>query len=281
MPDPDKIIRLVNQATTACRTTPGRSGRLITLTQADDVFVAGDLHGHVGHFQTILQRAELDRHPRRHLVLQELIHGPFLYPRGGDKSHQLLDLFAALKVQYPDRVHFLPGNHEFAQITNRPIARCSGELNSIFYAGVAHAYGQRAMAVAIAYKNLILAAPLAIRTPNSVFLSHSIPPLAAIDNWAFHDLTAEELPPEAYQPAGSVFELVWGRDVAVETVNKFLDKVKAELLITGHLPCDEGFRVPNERQVVLDSQEPPAGYCLFPVDRSLTHSELVACVTVF
>jgi calcineurin-like phosphoesterase family protein len=281
MPDPDKIIRMVDRAAAACRETPGRRGRLVSLDSAEDVLVAGDLHGHVGHFQFILEKANLAKHPCRHLVLQELIHGPFLYPRGGDKSHQLLDLFAALKVQYPDRVHFLPGNHEFAQITNRPIARCAGELNSIFYAGVTQAYGSRAVSVAVAYKRLILAAPLGLRTPNNVFISHSIPPLAASTNWSIDALTVDQLPDDAYLPGGPVFELVWGRDVSLEAATQFLDKVGAKLLVTGHLPCETGFKIPNDRHIVLDSQEPPAGYCLFPTNKPISHADLVACVTVF
>jgi hypothetical protein len=280
MPDPEKIIRLVERATEACRATPGRRGRIVTLASADEVLVAGDLHGHIGHFQAILEKASLAKYPKRHLVVQELIHGPFLYRGGGDKSHQLLDLFAALKVQYPDRVHFLPGNHEFAQITNRPIARCAGELNSIFYAGVAEAYGSRAVSVAVAYKKLIQAAPLGLRTQNGVFISHSIPPKAALANWKLEALTVEDLPDDAYLPGGPVFELVWGRDVSPETASQFLELVGGKLLVTGHLPCDQGYKVPNEQQIVVDSQEPPAAYCLFPTNRPLTHAELVACVSL-
>ena len=59
------------------------------------VLVAGDLHGHVENFRQLLIRADLANHPRRHFVLQEVLHGPFLYPGGGEKSHQLLDLVAA------------------------------------------------------------------------------------------------------------------------------------------------------------------------------------------
>src|SRR5262245_17386473 len=107
MPDPQRLLRTLNQATRFFRSTPGRRGRLVRLTDAAEVFVAGDLHGHVENFRSILQKAELAKHPRRHLVLQELIHGPYRYPTGGDKSHQLLDLLAALKCQYPERVHML------------------------------------------------------------------------------------------------------------------------------------------------------------------------------
>ena len=66
--------------------------------------VVGDLHGHLYAFKKALVSAALDRHPGGICVLQELIHGPLSYPDdGGDRSHQLLDVVAALKCQYPDQ----------------------------------------------------------------------------------------------------------------------------------------------------------------------------------
>jgi hypothetical protein len=48
--------------------------------------------------------------------------------------------------------------------------------------------------------------------------------------------------------------------------------------VTGHVPCDQGFAVPNDRQVILDCMGEPACYCLLPADRPLTHEELVGCI---
>jgi hypothetical protein len=80
-------------------------------------------------------------------------------------------------------------------------------------------------------------------------------------------------------PRGAVHSLVWGRDVRPENAAAFLGKVDADLLITGHIPCERGFDVPNDRQVILDSLGTPACYCLFPADRPLSHADLVACVS--
>ena len=52
----------------------------------------------------------------------------------------------------------------------------------------------------------------------------------------------------------------------------------ADLLVSGHIACETGFDVPNDRQIIIDCAECPAGYLLFPTDRPLTHAELVgAC----
>ena len=120
MPDPRKVLSIVQRAASLMRATPGRRGSIDHVADATDMLVVGDLHGHLSTFRQALKIAALDAHPRRHLVLQELVHGPFSYPDDrGDRSHQLVDVVCALKCQYPDRVHLILGNHELAEITGR------------------------------------------------------------------------------------------------------------------------------------------------------------------
>src|SRR5262245_37851260 len=108
MPDPRKLLSTIRRATELMRSTPGRSGGVISLDRADEVMVVGDLHGNLPAFKKVLTLAALDRHPGRHLVLQELVHGKLMYPNeGGDRSHQLVDLVAALKCQSSERVHLI------------------------------------------------------------------------------------------------------------------------------------------------------------------------------
>lgn len=279
MPDPDRLLHTLRRAIHSFRDTPGRRGRIIALQDVDEVFVAGDLHGNLENFRQLLGKADLAHNPRRHLVLQELIHGSFCYPAGGDKSHQLVDLVAALKCQYPRQVHFLLGNHELAQGTQRRVAKGDFDLNDLFREGVGTAYGPRAPEVYGLYLELFAAVPVALRTPNRVFLSHSLPPASRLPDFDPAALEREVSTPEDVVPGGAVHALVWGRDTRPDTVNAFLARVDADLLITGHIPCDRGFDLPNDRQVILDTLGTPAGYCLFPADRPLSHAELVGCVS--
>jgi hypothetical protein len=277
MPDPDRLLSTLRRTADVFRATAGRRGRVVALSGADDVLVAGDLHGHVANFRKLLTLADLAGRPRRHLVLQELIHVPSAAP-GGDSSHQLIDLAAALACQYSGRVHYLIGNHELAQATDRPIWKGDYNLNDLFWEGVWAAYGERAAEVYTAYLELFAAAPLALRTPNRVFLSHSLPPAKWLDAFDLAMLEQDAADEAALLPGGSVYALLWGRDTSAEHVAAFLRKVDADLLITGHIPCENGFAVPNDRQVILDCMGAPAGYCLLPLDRPLAHDELVACV---
>lgn len=274
------MLTTLHRAIDAVRATPGRNGHLMRLPECTDVLVAGDLHGHIPNFQTILQHADLKNHPRRHLVIQELIHGRFRYPNGGDKSHQLVDLFAALKCQYPHQVHYLPGNHELAQRTNRPVGKGSESYNDLFRDGVRAAYGSHAGEIYQAYMELFRICPLMVRTPNGVIASHSLPAERYLPAFDPRRLEEDDYTVDDLQPGGFVYSLVWGRDTDDENVAAFLDRCDAHLLVTGHIPTDDGFLVPNDRQLIVDSAEVPAACVLFPADRMLTHAELVQSVIV-
>jgi hypothetical protein len=274
MPDPEKLLQTIRKATEYSCGILGRRGRVIHLLDEAEVFVTGDLHGNIANFQRILRVAELAKHPRRHLVMQELIHGKFAYAEGGEKSHQAVDLWCALKCQYPTRVHYLPGNHELSQWTNRLIGKDNEDLNANFRDGVRTAYGAHAEAIYTAYLELFAALPMVLRTPNRVFISHSLPSAGVMAQFDYSRLEHAEHVPADFQVGGLVYALVWGRDTSAENAANFLRKVDADWLITGHIPCETGFSLPNERQVILDSMGAQPGYSLLPTDRPLTATDL-------
>jgi hypothetical protein len=280
MPDPKRLLQTLKRAALAFDATPGRRGRLVWLQEVEEVLVVGDLHGNIENFRQILDLAQLTLNPRRHMVFQELIHGPGRYPDGTDKSHQLIDLLAALKCQFPRQVHFLLGNHELAQWQGHAIMKADLELNHLFQKGVDSAYGADGAAIYDAYLSLFARSPLALRTPNRVFLSHSLPSARRQEGFDSSILEVDEPANEHYQWGGGIHALLWGRDYRAETVAEFLRKVDADLVITGHLPCSNGYDVPNDRQLVLDCLGTPGGYCLFPADRPISQRELIDCVKV-
>ena len=281
MPAPDRMLTHLRQAIALVRATPGRRGHTLQLPDCTEVLVAGDLHGHIPNFQVMLRDADLASHPRRHLILQELIHGKFRYPRGGDKSHQLVDLFAALKNQFPRQVHFIPGNHEMAQWTNRPVIKADENLNALFQEGAIESYGEEfGPRIYATYLELFQSLPVLVRTPNRVIICHSMPGNAALPNFNPARLETDAYEPADLQPGGTVHTLLWGRDKSASTAAAFLERMDADLLVSGHIACDTGFDVPNDRQIIIDCAECPAGYLLFPTGRPLTHQELVGSLRI-
>ncbi len=281
MPSAERMLVHLRQAIMVIRATPGRRGRVVELQNCTEVLVAGDLHGHVGHFQVMLKEADLANHPTRHFVLQELIHGKFRYPKGGDKSHQLVDLFAALKNQFPKQVHYLPGNHEMAQWTGRPVLKADENLNVLFQEGVTEAYGaEYGPKVYAAYLELFQSLPVVLRTPNRVLICHSLPSSRAMPMFAPTRLEADKYDPADLQPGGTIHGILWGRDTTRENTLAFLGKMDADLLVSGHIASEQGYATPTDKQLILDCAENPAGFAILPTDRPLTHDDLLKCVRI-
>jgi hypothetical protein len=172
-------------------------------------------------------------------------------------------------------VHFLLGNHELAQVTQRRIAKGDLDLNQCFREGVGTAYGGRAPEVYAVYKELLGVVPVGLRTPNRILLSHSLPSASKLEDFDPAVLERDVTTETDVVPGGSIHAVVWGRDTRAETAAAYLAKMDADLLISGHVPCDNGFDTPNDHQLILDSLGAVACYCLFPTDRPLTLSELV------
>jgi hypothetical protein len=184
----------------------------------------------------------------------------------------------ALMVQFPGRVHYLLGNHELAQRTNRRIGKLDAEdLNEQFRSGVRTAYGDRANEVYAVFEKLFDVAPLVIRTANRILVSHSLP-ARAFDR---ADLLTLPTPAEQYAPGGSLYALVWGRDTSVETLAVYLQAMDADWLISGHIPNDAGVERPSERHLILDCKGSPAGYALLPTDRPLTSDVFAQCEQIW
>lgn len=280
MPPPDRVLNILRRAIDHTRRTPGRHGHLVHLPNCTEVVVGGDMHGHLANFLAVMKAADLGNHPTRHLVLQELIHGEFCYPGGGDKSHQLIDLYATLKCQFPERVHFLPGNHEMAQMTGRQVAKSGASQNALFVLGVQSAYGGAAADICRAYSDLFRDSPLAVRAPNGVLCCHTTVPAKSLPTFDPMLLLADTFDEKEYTPGGSVYSILWGRDTSAEAAEAFLRKMDSDLVVTGHIATEAGYHAPNPKQLIVDCAGTPAAYVKFPADRPITHAELVAGVVV-
>jgi hypothetical protein len=275
VPDPDKLLKTIQQATEHLKHQTGRTGKFIELTDCDEVLIVGDLHGNLVNFKKLLQFAKLSVNPKRHVILQELVHGPYGYPNGGESSHRLVDVVCAYICQYPGRVHYVIGNHELAQWTKREIAKNNENLNDLYIAGVHTAYGETADSILLAYDDLFAALPVAIRLPNRIFVSHSLPGASRLGSWTLDLLKKETFDEDDYKLAGCVHAVVWGRDTEEATAKRYLELVDADLLISGHIPQDQGYAVPNSMQIILDGKDENAKGLLIPTAEPLTQEQVL------
>ncbi len=239
----EKVVAVFSQAAETNLHTPGRQGNIIVITKelADEVMVTGDLHGHRRNFNLINQIADLDNHPRRHLVLQELCHGgPTYVESSGCMSHTILEDTALLKTRYPQRVHVILGNHELAELTDFPIQKNKQLLNLLFRMGLQQMYGPATEKIRAAYLPFLQSCPLAVRLPHGVFVSHSIPENCDTQPFDAGIFDRAINYTEFFENSG-IFQLVWGRDFRRENARAFAKLIGARILINGHEPCPEGF----------------------------------------
>lgn len=273
----ESVIADYQAATQANLETPAREGNLVLLTSesAEEVMVTGDLHGHRRNFNSIRRIADLENHPRRHLVMQEVCHGGPTYPsNGGCMSHTMLEDVAKLKATYPDRFHFIMSNHEMAELTDYPIVKQRKMLNLLFRLGLQEAYGPATEKVREAYLPFLRSCPLGVRVADDILVCHSAP--ANLNPHAF-DATIFDRPlePADFREHGQLFDMLWGRDFSQENAAKYAKMTHSKVLIHGHEPCSSGFEAPNDIQIILDCCGEKASYVVLPTDRALSHQEIV------
>ena len=272
----EEIVARMEQAAAANAATPGRDGGIVTLTPdaADEVMIAGDLHGQRKNFTELRKVADLATHPRRHLIMQEVVHGGPKYENGGCMSHSMLEDVAKLLLDFPDRVHFLLSNHELSELTDYPIQKGGSLLNLHFRMGLAYMYGPATDCVLKSYHAFIQSCPLAVRW-DGVFACHSAP--EEVDRNKFDiGIFSRPISRSDLDPHGAVFELVWGRDYSEENAQAFASLVGADVLLHGHEPTDAGYATPNSRQVIFDCCHATGCYAILPTNEPLNQVKVVA-----
>ncbi len=171
--------------------------------------MTGDLHGHMKNFDKLTRYAMLDRVAARHVILHEMVHCE-TGERAVDHSHHLLLQAAQYKCAFPDQVHFLQSNHELAQFTGYPIAKNGRPVIDDYNNSVEFAYGSDIVDEALGAMNEFISTfPIAIRTANRIWMSHSLPNRRDMEGFDF-SVFNRELTREDIREDGPVFRLVWG-----------------------------------------------------------------------
>ncbi|MGC4033443.1 MAG: metallophosphoesterase [Tepidisphaeraceae bacterium] len=206
-----------------------RTGQVVTLPADHEVWMTGDIHDHRTNFRKLLAAAKLDENPTRHIILHELIHGDHFDADGREDSWKMLRQAADLKNDYPDQVHFLFANHDLAQIHGEGIMKAGLSVCEAFNKGIKRDFpgGHHGM-VQVAITEFLLSLPLAIRCPNGLWFSHSLPNDDLVDAFDFGVFERTPLTPADYKKRiGPVYQLIWGRRYSEVGIEKFAEKVGA------------------------------------------------------
>ena len=249
----DHVLEILGMATEENQVSSLRQHQVVALPNEGEVWIAGDIHDHRRNFEKFVRAAELSKHPKRHVVLQELIHGDHYDANGAEESWKMLVEAAELKADHPSQVHFLLANHDLAQVHGEGIMKAGLSVCEAFTAGVKRDFGDRSAVVNAAITEFLLSFPLAVRAPHGLFFCHSLPTDSEIATFDYEVFNRALTGADYRRRTGPVYQLIWGRKTSAGAAAAFADKVGAKVLITGHQPQEMGYAINGPRHIILAS----------------------------
>ena len=271
----ERAIALIRKAGEVRGKDSRCSGRAVLLGDTGEVWLTGDLHGNVENLKRFAQLADLSNHPQRILVLQEIVHSRHITADNRDLSFVAIMEAIRLVAEHPGQVYYLLGNHDLAVHLNRELVKGGKYLNRYLFRGMAYMYRERYEDVLEAYQEFIADMPAAILAPNGIFMAHSTPKRAYIPSLSRSYLSEEA----AERPLGKskpINALVNGRDYKPDTADAFADQLGCQVMLCGHTPTRKGWRLPNHRHLILDSQHAKARYIRFDLSKTYASSRELA-----
>jgi len=260
---PQTIIDSLKKGARANQADRFRQGNVIVLPGDTDLVVSGDIHGHRRNFERLVTFADLQNNPHTHLLLQEIIHGGPEDSQGGCLSYRLLFDVIDYKLSFPHRIHIIMGNHDTAVISGSEIMKNGREMNRAMRSALNREFPDAAGEIESAIKQFFLSQPLALRTQNRIWMSHSLPDDRCIDQFDPQILN-RPLQDEDIVRDGSVYLLTWGRRHSPQTLKTLNLLFDADTFILGHQPQQQGWSQPAENLIIIASDHNHG--CLLPIN---------------
>ncbi len=274
---PQKTIKTLKDAAIANTNDPLRKGNIIELPKSGKIVLSGDIHGNQRNFQRLVKFADLENNSNTHLILQEIIHGGQQDIGGNCLSYKLLLQAAELKIKFPLQVHFLMGNHDTAFITKSKVLKNGLEMNISISKAIESEFQDAAKNIEQQLRDFLFSQPIAAKTHNRIWLSHSLPTNRYIQNFDFsifnRPLTLDDL-----QKPGSAYTLTWGRKHSQQTLDTLADLLDVDLFILGHQAQPEGFAKLGENLIILASEHAHGHFIKFDLEKKYSIDELLNCV---
>ena len=260
---PKSIVDLLNKGAQACIADRFRRGNLIRLPSEGSVITTGDIHGHRRNFERIITFADLSNNPARHVVLQEIIHGGPQDSEGGCLSYKLLFDAVRYKLNYPDRVHIIMGNHDTTVINGSKVMKNGKEMNKPMNLAMDREFQQASADIKLAMRQFLLSQPLAVRCDNKIWMSHSLPANRYVNKFDEHILQKPLEIGDCVKP-GSAYLLTWGRNQSQHTLDTMAKLFDVDTFILGHQPQQQGWSQAGKNLLIIASDHNHG--CLLPIN---------------
>ncbi len=219
------------------------NSKLVNLSGKGKALIVTDLHGNFIDYERYLSLWE-DYYD--YLV----ITGDFIHGMDGinDASLDILDSIMEYCHDYTG-FHVLLGNHEWAHITGLSIFKDARNQKLDFEKNLQKKYGRKWEVKLEEYKEFFRKLPLAVRTSNDVFISHT-GPSEEIRNLEEVNIIANP----GYRGNSRLSGLLWTRpdNTTEKVLNRFLRNVSCRFSIVGHTIVD-GFETLYDKQLIVSS----------------------------
>ncbi|MCK5473239.1 MAG: metallophosphoesterase [Planctomycetes bacterium] len=272
------IIDLLKKTAKANGDDVLRRGNVIHLPAAGSVVVAGDIHGHRRNFERVAAFANLTENPDRHVVLQEIIHGGPEDTDGGCLSYQLLFDIARYKLDFPDRVHIIMGNHDTVFINDGQVMKNGKEMNYSMNVALKREFKEDSGEIKLAIKEMLLSQPVAVRTQSRIWISHSLPDNRNVDKFDIEILN-RKLTSHDCDRHGSVHYLTWGRKHNQKALDKMAKLFDVDFFVLGHQTQSSGWSRAGENLIIIASEHSHGCLLAFDLAKSYTIEELSELIT--
>jgi protein phosphatase len=264
----NRFIETVEQATGILKTEAGKVGnldivgRLVKIKPVGEALVIGDLHGDLESLIQILQESNFLQRMKKASDATLIFLGD--YGDRGQYSAEVYYTVLKLKLNYPEQVVLMRGNHEYFWVRGgEELAPSPHDLPFQFktrfgktwteaYATVRRLFEYLYNASLVEERYLMIHGGLSqhARTIEDLAYAHKAnanPELLEDILWSDPD---EEVDEVSASPRGA------GKLFGKKATIKILKEFNVKILIRGHEPCPEGFKVNhNDRILTLFSRK--------------------------
>ncbi|MEM3731108.1 MAG: metallophosphoesterase [Candidatus Bathyarchaeia archaeon] len=251
------FIKLVENATNLIRSEDGRLrnfsvlGRLIKLYPEGDALIVGDLHGDLESLIDIFRKSnflhEMDCRNNAFLI--------FLgdYGDRGEYSKEVYYTILKLKVLFPEQVILMRGNHEgpedlLASPHDLPMEFQIkfGEKWLSAYSKIRELFNCLYNAVLVEERCLMIhgGLPQYAKTIEDLAYAHKTHPKQSFLEEMLWSDPNEFIEKTCASPRGA--GKLFGKEVTNEVLNRF----NVKILVRGHEPCEDGFKINHNGKVL-------------------------------
>ena len=266
---PHKTIELLDKGRQANIDNNRRKAGIVELPETGRLIISGDLHGHCRNFEKILAFANLAENEQTHVIFQEIIHGGPEDSHGGCLSFKLLLKAIEAKLEYPNQVHLVLGNHDTAFINNSSVLKNGKEMNVAMRQAMDECFGSECEQIKTKMAQFLFSQPLAVKCQNRIWISHSLPSPNYIDKFDTTIFSRQLRCNDIVRP-GSAYLLTWGRRHNQNMLDQLAEALDVDIFIVGHQPQPQGWERAAENLFIIASDHNHG--CIMELDLAKTYT---------